>query len=332
MSRHFLPFGNDEKLMKTTLIYNPKSGPGMKLGPEKIMELLRKSGHDPTHVPTESEADLDRALAEVEDLVVVAGGDGTIRAVAIRLLGRDVKIAPIPMGTANNIAHLLALAGNPLEIVAGLADPMQKAVDIGRVQTPDGPAYFLESMGAGAFADVLNKSNPQDGKSISRTIQSMLDTLKDYQSKFFHISLDGKDLSGSYFLIEIMNTPTMGLRYMLAPDAKADDGLLDLVLIHANQRENYLKFMAGALVGKLESFPTISMQRGRKLEIAWRGFPLHLDAEVVSGTSWIERYESSAKMDASNSLDVPQPYLKVEVLPGAIQFLVPRSAAIKGGG
>jgi diacylglycerol kinase family enzyme len=174
--------------MKTTLIYNPHSGPGFSPRLEEIMDILRKIGHDPTHTPTESEVDLDRALAEVEDLVVVAGGDGTIRAVAIRLLGRNVKIAPIPMGTANNIAHLLALAGNPLEIVAGLADPIQKALDIGHVQTPDGSAYFLESMGVGAFADVLNKSNPQDGKSISRTIQSMLDTLKDYQPKFFHIS------------------------------------------------------------------------------------------------------------------------------------------------
>jgi diacylglycerol kinase family enzyme len=318
--------------MKTTLIYNPQSGPGFSPRPEEILNMLRKIGHDPTHVPTASEIDLDRALAEVEDLVVVACGDGTIRAVALRLLGRDVKIAPVPMGTANNIAHLLALTGNPLEIVAGLADPIQKALDIGHVQTPDGSAYFLESMGVGAFADVLNKSNPQDGKSISRTIQSMLETLKDYQPKFFHLNLDGKDLSGSYFLIEIMNTPTMGLRYVLAPDAKADDGFFDLVLIHANQRESYLKFMAGALMGNLEGFPTTSILRGQSLDIAWRGFPLHLDAEVVSGASWIERYETSVKMDASSPLDVPQPYLNVEVIPGAIQFLVPRPAAIKGAG
>jgi diacylglycerol kinase family enzyme len=135
-----LPFENDEKLMKTTLIYNPQSGPGFSPRPEEILNMLRKIGHDPTHVPTASEIDLDRALAEVEDLVVVAGGDGTIRAVALRLLGRDVKIAPVPMGTANNIAHLLALTGNPLEIVAGLADPIQKALDIGHVQTPDGSA------------------------------------------------------------------------------------------------------------------------------------------------------------------------------------------------
>ena len=329
MNQYFCLPGTDEKLMKTTLIYNSHSGTGFSPNADEIMDMLGKNGYDPIHVPTKSEGDLDRVLKEVEDLVVVAGGDGTIRAVAIRLLGRDVKIAAIPMGTANNIARLLALQGSPLEIVAGLADPIQKAVDVGRVQTPDGPAYFIESMGAGAFADVLKKSNPQDGKSISRTIQSTLDTLKDYQPKFFHINLDGKDLSGSYFLIELMNTPTMGLRYKLAPDAKADDGLLDLVLIHANQRESYLKFMAGALIGNLESLPTTSIQRGRSLEIAWRGFPLHLDAEVVSGVRWIERYESSAKIDASSPLDVPQPYLKIDVVPGAIKFLVPRTTTIK---
>jgi diacylglycerol kinase family enzyme len=117
---------------------------------------------------------------------------------------------------------------------------------------------------------------------------------------------------------------------MLAPNAKADDGLFDLVLIHANERDNYLKFMTGTLMGTLESFPAISIQRGRELEIAWRGFPIHVDGEVISGAGWIERYESSVKMDDSNLLDVPDPYLKVEVVPKAIHFLVPKSTMTEG--
>lgn len=316
--------------METTLIYNPQSGAGFNPGPDEILNGLRAIGYEPNHIATASEADLHRALADIQGLVFVAGGDGTIREAAIHLLGSDVKIAPIPMGTANNIARTLELFGSPIEIVAGLADPMERCLDIGRVQTPDGPAYFMEAMGAGAFADVLKRYDPKDGKSIPRTIQSMLDTLKNYQPKFFHINLDGQDLSGSYFMIEVMNTPAMGLRYMLAPDAKADDGLLDLVMIHANQRENYLKFMAGALMGNLDGFSTVSLQRGKNLEIAWRGFPLHLDAEVVSGTGWIERYESAVEMDDSNLLDVPDPYLKVEVVPKAIQFLVPKTTTTEG--
>lgn len=318
--------------MKTTLIYNPQSGTGFNPGPDEIMNTLRQIGYEPNHIATASELDLDRALANVQGLVVVAGGDGTIRAVATRLLGSNVKIAPLPMGTANNIARTLKLIARPLEIVAGLADPIERTIDIGCVETPDGPVYFLEAMGIGAFADVLKRYDPRNGKSIARSIQSILDTMADYQPKFFHLNLDGEDLSGSYLLVEIMNTPTLGLRYMLAPNAEADDGLFDLVLIHAHERDNYLKFMAGTLMGNLESFPAISIQRGRELEIAWRGFPMHVDGEVVSDAGWIERYASSVKMDNSNPLDVPEPSLKVEVVPGAIHFLVPKSTTTEGAG
>jgi diacylglycerol kinase family enzyme len=316
--------------MEATLIYNPQSGAGFNPGPNEIMDILRRIGYEPHHIATTSELDLNRALDDIQELVVVAGGDGTIRAVVTRLLGSDVKIAPIPMGTANNIARTLALIDRPLEIVAGLANPMERSLDIGRVQTPDGPVHFLEAMGVGVFADVLKRYEPKNGKSIARSIQSMLDTMTDYQPKFFHLNLDGVDLSGSYLLVEVMNTPTLGLRYMLAPNAEADDGLFDLVLIHANERDNYLKFMTGTLMGTLESFPAISIQRGRELEIAWRGFPIHVDGEVISGAGWIERYESSVKMDDSNLLDVPDPYLKVEVVPKAIHFLVPKSTMTEG--
>jgi len=315
--------------MHTTLIYNPQAGNTIQPGPDEILEALRRIGFDPVYHPTSTETDLDRALAEAKDLVVVAGGDGSIRAVAIRLLGKKVRITPLPMGTANNISRMLALTINPLEIIAGLADPVECDLDIGRVLMPHGPFYFLEAMGIGMFADGMNKYKPEDGKSILRSLQSARETLREYQPKFFHVNLDGEDFSGSYLLLEVMNTPTMGLHYMLAPDAKADDGFFDLVLIHASQRENYLRFVAGVLTGSLEKLPVVSIHRGSRLEIAWRGFPLHLDGEVIAGLDWIDEDELS-KTAESNTLDVAGPYLSVELVPKAIRLLVPRSAGQQG--
>jgi diacylglycerol kinase family enzyme len=235
------------------------------------------------------------------------------------------------MGTANNIARMLALTSNPLEIISGLANPLERDLDIGRVTMPQGSFYFLEAMGIGVFADGMRKYNPENGKSILRSIQSAMETVKDYQPKFFHVNLDGEDLSGSYLLVEVMNTPTMGLRYMLAPDAQPDDGLFDLVLIHASQRENYLRFVAGVLTGSLEKLPMVSMQRGRHLEIAWRGFPLHLDAEVIAGLDWLDE-ENLIEQDESNPLDVAGPFLSVELIQKAIHFLVPKFSQTVGSG
>jgi diacylglycerol kinase family enzyme len=178
-------------------------------------------------------------------------------------------------------------------------------------------------MGIGMFADILEKYNPEDGKSMGRAIQTLLKTLNDYQPKFFHVNVDGQDLSGSYILFEIMNTPTMGYHYMLAPDAKPDDGLFDLVLVHAKQQEKYVKFIKSVLMGTLEHLPEVSIQRGRKLEIAWRGFPLHIDGEVIEGKEWVGD-NGTVSMDEPEQLDVAKPYLQVELIPQVIHFLVPK--------
>lgn len=307
--------------MEATLIYNTRAKSTSKFSVDEILKALHAIGYDPILISTSSEEELDRALANAKDLVVVAGGDGSIRAVATRLLGRDIRIAPLPLGTANNIARMLGLNGTPLEIIAGLADSEVRDVDMGRVVTPQGTEYFLEAMGIGAFADVMEKYNPEEGKSLTRGVGTMLDTLNSYQPKFFHINVDGEDLSGSYFMCEVMNTPTVSYRFTLAPDAQPDDGQFDLILIHANQRESYLKLMSGLWNGTVVSLPEVSVKRGHTLEIAWRGFPLHLDGTVFTGLNWAE---DKTEMGDPNLLDVEKPYLQVELMPKAIHFLIPR--------
>lgn len=311
--------------MEATLIYNEQAGSTSKLTAEEIIEALRQVGHDAVYTPTSTEEELDGVLANAKELVVVAGGDGSLRAVATRLLDRDIRIVPLPMGTANNIGRMLALSAKPLEIIAGLADPMERDMDIGRVITPDGVEYFLEAMGIGMFADVMKNYKPDEGKSIARGIGTILETMNDYQPKYFHINVDGEDLSDSYLMCQVMNTPTLSFHVTLAPNAKPDDGLFDLVLIHAKQRENYLNFMKSVLTGTLESLPDVSIHRGRNLEIAWRGFPLQLDGTVLTKLNWEEDDSQPATMEEPNLLTVSKPYLQVELVHKAIHFLVPRA-------
>lgn len=307
--------------MEATLIYNSRAGNTSKFSVDEILKALNQIGYSPIHVATSTEEDLDKALANAKDLVVVAGGDGSIRAVAIRLLNRNVRIVPLPLGTANNIARMLGLTGTPLEIIAGLADSVERDMDMGRVITPQGTEYFLEALGVGAFADVMEKYKPEEGKSLARGVGTMLDTLNTYQAKFFHINVDGEDLSGSYFMCEVMNTPTVSYRFTLAPDAEVDDGQFDLVLIHAKQQESYFKLMNGLWTGTVVDLPDVSVKRGHTLELAWRGFPMHLDGTVFSGLNWTE---DPNEMGEPNLLDVAKPYLQVELMAKAIHFLIPR--------
>jgi len=318
--------------MQATLIYNPNAGSISQLSPDKLLEALKQAGYDPIYSPTLQENDLDQALAEAKNLVVVAGGDGSVRAAAIRLLGKDVRIAPLPMGTANNICRLLDLNGKPLDIIAGLADPEERDINLWRVTTPHGPDYFIEAMGIGVFADILEDYRPEDGKSLRRGIQTLRRILNGYQPKFFHINVDGQDFSGSYLLCEVMNSSMLGFHFVLAPDARPDDGLFDLVLIHDNQRASYVRLIKAVLTRTLATLPEVSVHKGQKLEIAWRGFPLHLDGTATAGLNGVDVLDNPSHNDEPELLDVAKPFIRVELAPQAVHFCIPKKAVVMGAG
>ncbi len=92
---------------------------------------------------------------EVEGLVVIAGGDGSVRAVVGRLVGRAIAFIILPLGTANNIAHTLGIEGRVDELLAGLAEPRKQRFDVGRVRFRDRDISFLEGAGCGLLANAF---------------------------------------------------------------------------------------------------------------------------------------------------------------------------------
>ncbi len=112
-----------------------------------------------------------------------------------------------------------------------------------------------------------------------------------------------------------MNTPTLGPRINLCPQADPGDGYLDVVLIHADVEPKYLQYLASLFLGELEALPTVGVQRARHLQIDWGGFPLHVDAKVLDeGASELKQME----VDAADSK------LQVSLRAKALRFLVPK--------
>lgn len=139
---------------RVTLIHNERAAGRLRMSTARILDLLGRAGYAARHVPTEDEADLEAALRDPGDLVVAAGGDGTVRGVALTLakLGSSAPLAPLPLGTANNIARTLGLVGTTEELLRGLARPYCRPFDLGRIRAPWGEAHFLEAFGVGLFA------------------------------------------------------------------------------------------------------------------------------------------------------------------------------------
>jgi diacylglycerol kinase (ATP) len=248
--------------------------------PQDLVSALEGSGYEAVYSVTRLEQDLDRLLADVEGLLVIAGGDGTVRSVVTRVLGRNLPISILPLGSANNIAKMYGIEGDPLDIIAGLRQPRQEYLDIGAVSAPWGEDYFLETFGIGLWAEVLHIYQPEKGKSISRSITAALKALSKFNPVSPRLLLDGQELTGQYMLLEALNTNAFGPRLKAAPSASSSDGKFDLVCVPADQRENLLRYLIATFNDQIDEMPGLEHYRGRELRFDWTGFLMHVDAEV----------------------------------------------------
>ena len=267
--------------MQATLIYNPNSGGADQVHPEALLNALRDAGFYPVYEATKTESDLDRVLTNAKGLLVIAGGDGSVRAVATRVIGKDVSIAVLPVGTANNISRSLGFQGRPLDIISRLKDPLIRFFDVGHVIAPWGEDYFLEAFGYGLFADTLYSYRPDQGKSLLRSVVSVTEALTKEHDYRCTVRVDGEEISDDYIMLEVLNTASFGPRLRFAPEAQTNDGKFEVVRIMRQAEESFLNYLGGLLSGELEELSSVYCVQGSKIEIEWPGtFHLHLDAEV----------------------------------------------------
>jgi diacylglycerol kinase (ATP) len=304
--------------MKALLVYNPNSGILNDHTPEDLSKALADVGYEPTFKTSENPQELDEILSEPEGLVVIAGGDGTVRQAASRMVGKDIALVILPLGTANNISRALNGKVESMQIIAGLSNPRKRYLDVGRLCSPWGEDYFLESLGMGIYASILKSYKPEEGKSIRRGIESILEGLEEYeQPKSFNIILDGQDISGNYMLVEILNTPTIGPRLRLANHVEPDDGLFDIVRVKESANKGIAGMLSSLIKGEVEQLPNVFTNHGKELEIHWDGFPLHLDDQVLPA------HQHGIWRNGDTPKDYPST-LKIEILTKALEFWVPK--------
>ena len=310
--------------MQATLIINPNSGGADQEKPEELIEALREAGYEPVLKATSSEEDLDTALKGITGLVVSAGGDGTFRAVATRLLGKNVFLTHLPLGTANNVGHSLGIEGSALEIIAGLKNPVKRNFDVGTVTGPWGKDFFIEACGFGLYAEGLATYDPNEGRSLLRSISSIIQTINEFEAHFCQITLDGEDISGTYRMFEVMNTNRFGPWIKLAPDADPGDGLLDVVRIRSDEDESLFRYVAGLLAEDLKELPNVEVSRGKYLELRWPGyFPIHVDAEVRPHVRERPKDQNPARGAADYSSHTEDNIVRIEVMPQALEIWQP---------
>jgi diacylglycerol kinase (ATP) len=271
--------------MHLTLVHNPSAGEEW---PAKgdLLNWCKEAGHQAFYQSSKEKACRD-TLKDPGDLVLVAGGDGTVRKVALRLAGRNIPMALVPMGTANNIARTLGIHGHPRDLIHGLTNAARKPFDLGVASGDWGEKRFVESIGFGLFAqlicvDTLKKehgSSEEDDRHsrMQNGLHLLQEILHNYPARHFEIELDGETLSGPHLLVEILNIRSIGPNLLLAPEANPGDGLLDIALLPETRRKELALALSNHRRDGEVLLKNMVARQARELRIRWEQTELHLD-------------------------------------------------------
>ncbi|MGE5139259.1 MAG: diacylglycerol/lipid kinase family protein [Rudaea sp.] len=144
--------------MRALVFHNPTAGAN---GHEKedILAALRLADIDAKYFSTKR-GDLTKAFDSSADFVVAAGGDGTVAMVLRLLPDRKLPVAILPLGTANNLARSLGIAGTPQELVETWQLEHICPLDIGVAHLGGGRELFLEAFGVGPSVSKRNSAIP----------------------------------------------------------------------------------------------------------------------------------------------------------------------------
>jgi diacylglycerol kinase family enzyme len=266
-------------------MHNPCAGHG-KHRKKELMAALAKVGHHAIYQSTKKRG-YKKALKNPGDVVVVAGGDGTVTKIARRLIDTGIPLSVLPLGTANNLARTLGFVGRPEEVVARLEDGEKHSFDVGVARGPWGTRYFFEGAGAGLPADYVRTAKKEDKKPISlskdhemsRHVSLLRRLLHDYSAREWKVEIDGKDFSDTYILWEAMNVHSVGPALYLAPRATTKDAEFDFVCVRESDRSLLLDHFDARLKGKKSKFP-LPVRRFRRLRVVWEGSTLHFDDKL----------------------------------------------------
>lgn len=224
---------------RARLIYNPTSGQEiMKKHVGEVLHILENAGYEASAFQTTAEPDSARNEAQRAtnvgfDLVIAAGGDGTINEVVngIAPLEKRPRMAIIPTGTTNDFARALKIPrGNPIEAAKIISKNQTIAMDIGRAY---GDSYFINIAAAGTLTE-LTYSVPSRLKTVFGYLAYLakgVELLPRISNVPVRITHEEGVFEGDVSMIFAAITNSVGGFETIAPDAKLDDGKFTLILV-----------------------------------------------------------------------------------------------------
>ena len=215
-------------------------------------------------------------------LVLAWGGDGTINEVASALAFDDVPLGIVPSGSGNGLAREIGVPKRPDRAIAKALQTPARRIDLGEIAG----RLFVNVAGVGIDAYVAHQfglaGNVKRGFRVYATITSR--ALFTYAPARYRIASDEGTIETHALLVTIANGAQFGNNARIAPQARLDDGLLDLVVLSESSRYRTLMNVPRLFNGTTARVPGCTMQRIRAAAIeADEPMSFHVDGEPVAG-------------------------------------------------
>lgn len=276
--------------MRLAVIFNSSAAAGRSArlrGP--VAAHMRRLGIEPHFLPTHAPGHAIELAASTDlngvDGLVAAGGDGTVFEVVNGLYrrpaGERVPLGVLPVGTGNAFARDLGLGpGDWRSALDLIARGRVTRIDVGRVEARDDPFHFVNIVGMGFAVDAgLAARRLKALGNAAYTLATLWRVLR-LKSYPLEIEIDGERVTEDNVFVEVSNTRYTGTRFLIAPRARMDDGLLDVTLLRGLGRMRLLRLFPTIYDGRHLAFEEVRTWQARHIRIlAPEGMPLAPDGE-----------------------------------------------------
>ena len=267
------------------ILHNTTSGDS-NFSKEELISLLETNGYK-AHYASLKEDGWDN-FDPLIDFLVICGGDGSVKKVVKTLIEQEVEypLALIPAGTANNFAKSLKLDPDVKKLVKSWDIENLKDVDCWGIFHGKDQKIVIESFGIGVFPDLMQRMVKLEEK--EEKADDELDTAQKELAKIVQsfkgvnctIDVDGESFSGSYLLVEAMNTLSIGPGLNLAADADLSDGYLNLILVALDERKELEDYVLAKIRGEERHFRSETI-KAKEFKISWESSNAHIDDQMI---------------------------------------------------
>jgi YegS/Rv2252/BmrU family lipid kinase len=265
------------------IIYNPHAGGGRakQLLPP-IQDYLQRSAiaadiklttHSGHAIELAEQADLSKYSA-----VIASGGDGTLFEVLNGVMKNTSSFKPpiglIPNGTGNAFMKELKLKqGDWKKAIDIIVDNRTREVDVGRMQFASNNGaeteshYFINMVGLGFVSTVAQAAIPLKWLGNGAYTVATLQKLMGLKAQKFSLELDGQQIEKEGVFVEVANSKFTGTKFLMAPRAQLDDGLLDIVFLKKISRLKLLRLFTSIYDGSHVEYPEIEYYQAKNVKV-----------------------------------------------------------------